>query len=110
MSWAHSAMCDQNGGRRGCKLAHVLWECMLKFSNVRSCGGVCPLFLMHVGAYAHCFTYDLWECVFIELMPDSQLSGVLRCDWWREGHVTRRLEFFPPFKAENVEVRVYLGL
>ena len=59
----------QNGGRRGHKLADVLWECMLKFYYVRSCGGVCPLFLMPNAAYAHCFTYDLWECVFIELRP-----------------------------------------
>ena len=57
----------QNGGRRGRKLADVLWECMLKFYYVHSCGGVCPLFLMHLGAYAHCFMYDLRECMFIEL-------------------------------------------
>ena len=35
----------KNGGRRGRQLSYVLWECMLKISYVRTCGGVCPLFL-----------------------------------------------------------------
>ena len=49
----------QNGGRRGRQFSYVSWECMLKISYVRSCGGVCPLLFVNIGAYDDCVTYDV---------------------------------------------------
>ena len=57
----------QNGGRRGRQFSYVLWECMLKISYVRSCGGVCPLLFVPIGAYDHCVTYDVRMCLLLEL-------------------------------------------
>ena len=79
----------QNGGRLGRQLMYVLWECMLKFSYVRSCGGVCPLVLwilepMLIGLRM------IWRSACkMNWGLVCQLSGVLRRDWRREGHVTR---------------------